>query len=180
MINDVSALRADEAMARVIAESDASLVLMFAKDATPRTSRRDVVYDDVVGVVCRFLQARVAEAVSQGIPERRIVLDPGLGWFVGADPQYSYEILRDLERVRALGFPVLVGPSRKSFLAHDGRHPPRSTAERLMPTAAAVAVAAWLGADMVRVHDVEAMTQVVDTIEAVKDPARVALVRGDR
>jgi dihydropteroate synthase len=100
-------------------------------------------------------------------------VDPGLGWFVGADPRYSYEILADLDRVRALGYPVVIGPSRKSFLAHDGVHPPRPTAERLMGTAAAVAIAAWKGVAMVRVHDVDAMAQVVATVEAIKRPSRV-------
>jgi dihydropteroate synthase len=173
MINDVSALRGDPEMAAVVAATNASVILMYAKDDTPRTTRRAVWYDDVVGTVCEFLLDRIAYARSQGIADARMLVDPGLGWFVGADPRYSYEIIAGLDRIRALGYPVVVGPSRKSFLAHDGVHAPRPVSERLMSTAAAVAIAAWNGAAMVRVHDVEAMTQVVATVEAIKHPSRV-------
>jgi dihydropteroate synthase len=174
MINDVSAFRQDPDMAGVIAAARGSVILMYAKDDTPRTTRRDVRYDDVVATVCEFLQQRVAVARSAGIPGDRITVDPGLGWFVGADPRYSYEIVAGLDRVRALGYPVALGPSRKSFLAHDGLHPPRPAAERLMATAAVVAVAAWKGAAFVRVHDVDAMVQVVATVEAIKRPSVAA------
>jgi dihydropteroate synthase len=173
MINDVSALRWDPAMADAVASSGSRVILMYAKDESPRTTRRDVRYDDVVESVCEFLGRRIAVARSAGIAGDRILVDPGLGWFVGSDPRYSYEILAGLDRIRSLGYPVVVGPSRKSFLAHDGVHPPRPTAERLMPTAAAVAIAAWNGAAMVRVHDVDAMAQVVATVEAIKRPSRV-------
>jgi dihydropteroate synthase len=173
MINDVSALRWDPEMAGVATASGAFVILMYAKDATPRTTRRDVAYDDVVATVCDFLRTRIAYARSAGIDGSRILVDPGLGWFVGADPRYSYEILSGLDRVRALGYPVVVGPSRKSFLAYNGLHPARAVAERLMPTAAAVAIASWNGAAIVRVHDVEDMAQVVAAVEAMKRPFRV-------
>jgi len=174
MVNDVSALRADPGMAGVVAAAGASVILMYAKDPTTRTTRRDVRYEDVVGTVCDFLRERIAAVRSAGIDDARILVDPGLGWFVGADPRYSYEILAGLDRVRALGYPVVVGPSRKSFLAHDGVHSPRPAAERLMGTAAAVAIASWQGAAIVRVHDVDAMAQVVATVEAIKRPSLVA------
>lgn len=172
MINDVSALRQDPAMADAVAATGARVILMYAKDDTPRTTRRDVRYDDVVDTVCEFLVRRIDAARSAGVADDRILVDPGLGWFVGADPRYSYEILAGLARIRSLGYPVVVGPSRKSFLAHDGIRPPKPAAERLMATAAAVAVAAWNGAAMVRIHDVEAMVQVVATVEAIKRPSR--------
>ncbi len=174
MINDVSALRRDPGMADVVAGAGGSVILMYAKDDTPRTTRRDVRYEDVVGTVCEFLQRRIAVARSAGIPDDRILVDPGLGWFVGADPRYSYEVLSALDRVLALGHPVVIGPSRKSFLAHDGVHPPGPPAERLMATAAAVAIAAWKGAAVVRVHDVDEMMHVVATVEAIKRPSLVA------
>jgi dihydropteroate synthase len=173
MINDVTALRGAPEMADVVAAAGVPVILMYAKDDTTRTTRRAVSYDDVVDTVCEFLLDRVVYARSRGIADARILVDPGLGWFVGADPRYSYEILAGLERVRALGFPVVVGPSRKSFLAYDGVHPPRPVSERLMSTAAAVAIAAWNGAEMVRVHDIEAMSQVVATVAAIKHPSRI-------
>lgn len=173
MINDVSALRWDPEMAGVVAASGARVILMYAKDESPRTTRRDVRYDDAVRWVCEFLQQRIEEARSAGIAGERILVDPGLGWFVGADPRYSYEILAGLDRIRSLGCPVVVGPSRKSFLAHDGVHRSTPAAGRLMATAGAVAIAAWNGAAIVRVHDVEAMAQVVATVDAIKRPSRV-------
>jgi dihydropteroate synthase len=173
MINDVSALRGAPEMADVVAAAGVPVILMYAKDDTTRTTRRTVSYDDVVDTVCEFLLDRVVYARTRGILDARILVDPGLGWFVGADPRYSYELLAGLDRVRALGFPVVVGPSRKSFLAYDGVHPPRPASERLMSTAAAVAIAAWNGAAMVRVHDVEAMAQVVATVAAIKHPSRI-------
>jgi len=174
LINDVGALRWDPAMAGVIARAGAGVVLMYSKDDTPRTTTRAVAYDDVVDTVVTFLRERIAYARAEGIAPDRIVVDPGMGWFLGADPSYSYAVLRGLDRIRALGYPVLVGPSRKSFLAHDGIHPPYPAADRLMPTAAAVATAAWLGAAVVRVHDVKEMVQVVGTVEAIKRPEVVA------
>ena len=174
MINDVSALRWDPEMAGVIARAGARVVLMYAKDETPRTTTRDVAYDDVIETILAFLRERIEVARAAGIAPDRIVVDPGLGWFVGADPRYSYEVLRGLDRLRALGHPVLIGPSRKSFLAHAGPRPPLPVAGRLMPTAAAVAVAAWMGVDIVRVHDVEEMRQVVATVDAIRRPERVA------
>ncbi len=173
MINDVSALRWDPEMAGVVAASGARVILMYAKDESPRTTRRDVRYDDAVRSVCEFLRQRIEAARSAGIAEDRMLVDPGLGWFVGADPRYSYEILAGLDRIRSLGYPVVVGPSRKSFLAHDGVHRPRPAAGRLMATAGAVAIAAWNGAAIVRVHDVEAMAQVVAVVDAIKRPSRV-------
>jgi dihydropteroate synthase len=174
MINDVSALRWDPEMAGVIARAGARVVLMYAKDETPRTTTRDVAYDDVIETILAFLRERIEVARAAGIAPDRIVVDPGLGWFVGADPRYSYEILRGLDRLRALGHPVLIGPSRKSFLAHADARPPLPVARRLMPTAAVVAVAAWMGVDIVRVHDVEEMRQVVATVDAIRRPASVA------
>jgi len=174
MINDIGALRWDPEMATVIARAGAAVVLMYTKDNTPRTTTRDVVYEDVVETVCEFLLDRIDCARAAGIAADRIVIDPGLGWFVGADPRYSYEIVCGLDRIGSLGYPLLIGPSRKSFLASDGIRPPRPPADRLMPTAAVVAVATWLGAAIVRVHDVEEMAQVVGTVEAIKRPIRAA------
>ena len=174
MINDVSALRWDPEMAGVIARAGARVVLMYAKDETPRTTTRDVAYDDVIETILAFLRERIEVARAAGIAPDRIVVDPGLGWFVGADPRYSYEVLRGLDRLRALGHPVLIGPSRKSFLAYTDLRPPLPVVRRLMPTAAVVAVAAWMGVDIVRVHDVEEMRQVVATVDAIRRPERVA------
>lgn len=148
MVNDVTALRGDPKMAEVVAKSGVAVVLMYSKDKTARTTRSKKRYKDVVATVAEFLKKRAKFAMSRGIAGSRIVLDPGMGAFVSSEPKYSYEILRGLGEIKRLGYPVLVGTSRKSFL-------PGPISERLGPTVISSLVAIENGADMIRVHDVE-------------------------
>src|SRR3989304_2876023 len=103
MINDVSALRWDPEMAGVIARAGARVVLMYAKDETPRTTTRDVAYDDVIETVLAFLRERIEVARAAGIAPDRIVVDPGLGWVRGAAPRYRYRILPGVGPPRGAG-----------------------------------------------------------------------------
>ena len=151
MINDVTAGRSDSKMFTVLAHSSAQYVLMYSKDATPRTSIHAQHYDDVVKTVMSFLRERKAAAVSAGIPTDRIILDPGLGHFVSSDPKYSFEILRRLREFDTLGSPLFLSPSRKSFLAGARNLP---TEERLPGTIAASVIAVLNGASYIRTHDV--------------------------
>lgn len=152
MVNDVTAGRADREMFSVVASSSAILVLMYAKDPTPRTTIEDRQYEDVVRTVSDFLRERKAQAVKAGIAEERIILDPGLGHFISSDANYSFEIIRRLREFQALGCPILLSPSRKSFLAGPENLPP---SERLPGTIAASAVAVLNGASYIRTHDVK-------------------------
>lgn len=164
MINDVTSGR-DPEMFPCIARSGAALVLMYAKDPSARTTIRDAHYDDVLQTVTDFLRAEKGIAVKAGVASERIILDPGLGHFVSSDPKYSFEILARLDEVIALGSPVLVSPSRKSFLA--GRELLKAS-ERLPGTIAASAIAVLHGARYIRTHDVEPVRRACEIAETVR------------
>ncbi len=164
MVNDVSGLRRDPALIGVVAESGAALVVMHSRGRS-RDMYREACYHDVGYEVARELQAAVAAAVGGGVDRSRILIDPGLGFAKRAGQ--SYAALAALGRLAALDRPILVGPSRKSFLA--GRAD-RGPGDRDWATAAAVTAAILEGAHVVRVHRVREMRQVAE----VADQCRAA------
>jgi len=147
MVNDVTAGRGDKKMFKVLAELKVPMVLMYAKDATPRTSVRAVEYKDVVRTVYDFLKDRIEVAIAAGVNFENVVVDPGMGMFVSAEPGYSFEIVKRLAELRGLGRPILVGASRKSFLGGE-------MSQRLCGSVACACAALMNGAKIVRVHDV--------------------------
>jgi dihydropteroate synthase len=147
-------------MAEVAARYHAGVVLMHMK-GTPKTMQDDPSYDDVVGEVKSFLEERARAAAQSGIEQ--IIVDPGIGF--GKTVQHNCELLRRLQEIAASGYPVLVGPSRKSFI---GKILDVPAGDRLEGTAAAVAVAVMNGANIVRVHDVKEMKQVAKVVDEVK------------
>ena len=167
IVNDVSALRADPRMAGVVAAGGAECCLMHMLGA-PRTMQVKPRYDDVVDEVKAFLEERLAYAINEGIAEERIVLDPGIGF--GKTVAHNLQLLARLHELVALGRPVLVGTSRKSFIgrilararvgadagahAEPGRHEPVAAGERLAGTIATNVLAYERGARIFRVHDV--------------------------
>ncbi len=158
MINDVSALRADPAMAEVVAASEAVLVLMHAKDAPlPHVSARPRQYRDLVNEVADFLLERAQAAVRAGIGAERIVLDPGWGRFLSLDPEPSWELLRAFASLAARlhPFPVMVAVSRKGFL-------PAPLEERDPLSQLAALHALEHGAALVRTHHVRMMRQFLE------------------
>ena len=166
IINDISALRFDASMAEVIAASGAGVILMHMQ-GTPQTMQHCPEYGDVVGTVCRFLEERARAACSAGIGRDQILLDPGFGF--GKTVEHNLTLLGRLDTVAALGHPVVVGLSRKAFLGQGLGKP---VEDRLLGTAAAVAVAVGHGADVVRVHDVGAIRDVVALVDAVTHRSR--------
>ncbi len=152
MINDITAGRGDPRMFGVVAQMRCPYVMMHAKDASPRTTVRKREYEDVIRDVAAFLQQRINVAVAAGIAHHNIIVDPGLGHFISADPSYSFEILDRLRELAHLG-PVLVSPSRKSFLAGPDNVPP---SQRLPATLKASVTAMKNGASYIRTHDVGA------------------------
>jgi dihydropteroate synthase len=149
MVNDVTALRGDPAMAELIARAGVDCCLMHML-GTPRTMQADPRYDDVVSEVKAFLEERAAVAVAAGIAEARILVDPGIGF--GKTAEHNLELLRRLDELAELGFPVLIGTSRKSFLGRlTGRQAPE---DRLAATIATCVLAYQRGASVFRVHDV--------------------------
>jgi dihydropteroate synthase len=149
LVNDVSAFRFDPGMAALVAESGAGCCLMHML-GEPRTMQRDPRYDDVVSEVKAFLEERLAFALSEGIEEERVWLDPGIGF--GKTVEHNLELLRRLDEIVAIGRPVVVGTSRKSFLGKlvGGR----GEGERLPGTIATNVLALERGASVFRVHDV--------------------------
>jgi dihydropteroate synthase len=149
LVNDVTALRADPEMAAVIAASGVECCLMHML-GDPRTMQEDPRYEDVVAEVKAFLGQRMAYALAAGIAEQRILLDPGIGF--GKTVEHNLELLRRLDELVALGRPVVIGTSRKSFLGKlTGRPNP---ADRVAGTIATCVLAFERGARIFRVHDV--------------------------
>ena len=149
LVNDVSALRGDREMAGVVADSGAECCLMHML-GEPRTMQRDPRYDDVVDDVKAFLAARLEFAVREGIGERRVLLDPGIGF--GKTVAHNLELLRRLDELSELGRPIVIGTSRKSFLGRIAGE--RGDRERLAGTLASNVLALERGASVFRVHDV--------------------------
>jgi len=163
VVNDVSAGTFDPAMLPTCAAAGVPVVLMHMQ-GTPATMQRDPRYGDVVAEVAGFLAGRAAAAERAGVAHAAIVVDPGIGF--GKTTEHNCLLLARLDLVAALGYPVLVGVSRKGFVgALLGGRPP---GERLLGTAAAVAMAVAGGARIVRVHDVGAMRDVVRVVEAIR------------
>lgn len=162
IINDVSALSADDRMAVTAAETGAGVVLMHMK-GSPRTMQNNPLYTDVVGEVCAYLQERIAAAVEHGISRDRLVADPGIGF--GKTTEHNLDLLRGLPQLAECGAPLLVGASRKRFIGElTGKENPH---DRLAGSLGTAAWAAMQGAHILRVHDVIQtcdVCRIVDTL----------------
>ena len=159
IINDVSGLHFDPDLADVAAGGGATLVIMHMK-GTPKSMQADPVYDDVIAEIAEYLAAAIRVAEAKGVGQ--IFIDPGIGF--GKSPSHNVEIIRRLGELGPLGHPVLVGPSRKSFI---GKILDLPVDERLEGTAAAVAASVMNGANVVRVHDVKQMLRVARVADAI-------------
>jgi dihydropteroate synthase len=167
IVNDISGLGYDPVLGGVVAETGAGLVLMHTRGRS-RDMYLEATYDDVVAEVSAELDQAMTRAIAAGVARDRIVLDPGIGFAKRADD--SYAALAGLPRLQALGRPLLVGPSRKSFLTNATG--PMAPADRDWATSSAVSAAVLLGAHIVRVHAVAPMTQAVRVADAIRRRAR--------
>ena len=184
IVNDVSGLRFDPALAQVVRDHQAALVLMHLR-GTPRTMQNLPPVKNLLPGIRRGLSASIRRALEAGIKKRQIVIDPGIGF--GKDAGQNFEILKGLPSLIPLGYPILVGPSRKSFLrwALSGQSAPLSKAKKfsqsrraedgvpedlLFGTAAAVTAAILNGAHIVRVHDVRQMVKVARIADQLLSP----------
>jgi len=167
IINDVSGLRSDPHLGKVAHRYGVPMVLMHMR-GTPRTMQHGPFARDVVRDVTRGLRQALARARSAGLAKKQVILDPGIGF--GKSFAQNFELLARLPELASLGCPLLVGPSRKTFigaaLAPPG-HPPLRPADRVWGTSATVVVAILGGAHIVRVHDVAQMAQVARVADAV-------------
>jgi dihydropteroate synthase len=165
VVNDVWAFRDAPEMAGLVAGAGASCCLMHMLGDDPRTMQEAPAYDDVVSDVKAFLEERLAFAVGEGVPEERVWLDPGIGF--GKTLEHNLELLRRLDEIVAIGRPVVIGTSRKSFL---GKLTGRAPADRVAGTLATLVLALERGASIFRVHDVpeavDALTVAAATLDA--------------
>jgi dihydropteroate synthase len=164
MVNDITALSGGPELARVCAAHGAALTVMHMQ-GTPRTMQADPRYDDLLGEVRAGLETAVGAAEAAGVAPDAICVDPGIGF--GKTVGHNLTLLKRLDAFRSLGKPILVGPSRKSFIGALLDHVP--PAERLEGTLAACVMAVAAGAHIVRVHDVAAVRRAVRVAEAIRD-----------
>jgi dihydropteroate synthase len=165
IVNDISGLTFDTEMVNVVARHGAALIIMHMK-GTPKTMQVDPEYDDVVDEVKTFLHQQARVAADHGISQ--IIIDPGIGF--GKKLEHNLELFSRLEELTEIGYPLMVGPSRKSFI---GTILNLSVDSRVEGTAAAVAASVLKGANLVRVHDVQAMKRVAQVVDAIKQGASV-------
>lgn len=164
MINDITAFRGDPEMFEVVGTYKPFVVIMHSKNDSARTSFEKGNYDDVVMDIKRFLLERVRLAIRYGVPKEKIILDPGLGFFLSSsnDPAPSFEVIRRLREFKELGFPIYISPSKKSFLGG-------ATLDRKIKTLACSSICVYNGADYLRVHDVFEHREVIDTVQAIQN-----------
>ncbi|MEO0101725.1 MAG: dihydropteroate synthase [candidate division WOR-3 bacterium] len=161
IINDISGLRFDKKMARLLAEKDAYCILMHIK-GRPKTMQKNPKYEDLMGEIYDYFRKRLAFAQREGIKEERIIIDPGIGF--GKRLEDNYEIIRRLKELKGLGRPILLGPSRKSFIGFTLNLP---VEERLEGSLSASVLAVINGAHILRVHDVKETKRAVRMAEAI-------------
>lgn len=174
IVNDVWGLRVDPDLAGVIKQHDAAVVLMHNHSSWSHTEVRDRLggryigepFLDMIPDIRRELLASVAIAHEAGISDEKIILDPGIGF--GMTVAENLELIDRIGEIRSLGYPILLGPSRKSFIGYTLDLPPD---QRIEGTAAAVAVGIARGADIIRVHDVEFMVRVARMTDAIIRPS---------
>ncbi len=163
MVNDISGMRLDADMPKVVAEYGVPVVLMHIK-GSPKDMQNKPVYSALIPEIIEYLEGSIGIAIESGVRDDLIIVDPGIGF--GKTFDHNLAILNNLEKFTALGKPLLVGPSRKAFIGKilGGATPD----ERIEGTAAAVAVSIMKGAQIIRVHDVKEMTRVARVADAIK------------
>ncbi len=163
IVNDISGLMFDPAMPRVVAEYGVPVIVMHTK-GTPKDMQIRPVYEALIPEIMDYLRCSIRLAADSGIPEDRVIIDPGIGF--GKTVDHNLEIIKNLKEFTLLGRPVAIGVSRKSFIGKLlGGEPPSA---RMEGTAAAVAISIFNGAHIVRVHDVREMAKVARIADAIK------------
>lgn len=161
IVNDISGLRSDPEMGKIISEYKAYVIIMHMK-GTPKNMQDDPKYDNLLEEIIEFFNRQIQFAVNSGIQKTRIILDPGIGF--GKRIADNFVLLNSLKMLADLGYPLLVGPSRKSFIGLTLKLPPN---QRVEGTSAAVTASILNGAKIVRVHDVKEMKRVVTIADLI-------------
>jgi dihydropteroate synthase len=162
MINDITALRGDPKMAGIVKKYESPIVIMYSKDNSPRTTIKKKKYKNAVKQIKRFFAGRIVYCGKNGI--KKIIIDPGMGAFISGDQKYSLEVLKHIGEFKKFGFPVMTGPSRKSFIGNTLVLPP---GERLEGSIACAVIAYLNGASVLRVHDVKETRRALDMAYAI-------------
>jgi len=161
MVNDISGLTFDEYMAVLVSERNVPIILMHIK-GTPRDMQKNPHYDDLLGEIKEYFDKQIAKANDAGVTDTNIILDPGIGF--GKRLEDNFEIIHELKQICAMGYPVLLGPSRKSFIGTTLNLP---VEDRLEGTLASITAGIMNGARIVRVHDVKETVRVVTITEKI-------------
>ena len=163
IVNDISGLRFDPEMPKVVSQYKVPVVIMHIK-GTPKNMQANPIYEALIPEIMDYLRESIKLAVESGIAEDKIIIDPGIGF--GKTFDHNLEIIKNLHEFKYLEKPILIGPSRKAFIGKILDDAPAP--ERLEGTAAAVAISILNGANIIRVHDVKEMKRVADVADAVK------------
>ena len=169
MINDITALQGDKLLANIVAEYNVPICLMHMK-GSPQNMQINPIYKDVVKEITSFLKKRTNYAISCNIKKENIIIDPGLGFGkrTGKGIEDNCEILKRLAELKKIGYPILVGASRKTFIGNIcGDENPLPVTERLEGSLAAACIAALNGADIIRVHDVKETRRCIDIVDCI-------------
>ena len=164
MVNDISGLRFDPEMPGVISKYKVPVVIMHIK-GTPKAMQQNPVYEALIPEIIDYLREGIRTALESGIPEDKIIIDPGIGF--GKTFNHNLEIINNLREFTLLEKPILIGPSRKAFIGKILGDVP--VTDRLEGTAAAVAISIMNGANIIRVHDVKEMVRVAKVTDAIKN-----------
>jgi dihydropteroate synthase len=163
IINDISGLGFDPEMGKIAVKYKTPVIIMHIK-GTPRNMQDNPRYKNVITEIIRYFKERINFALKSGISKNQIIIDPGIGF--GKNIKDNFEILKHLEKFIKLGYPLLIGPSRKSFI---GKVLDLPVNKRIWGTAAAVAVSVQKGAHIIRVHDINEMRQVIKIAELLRN-----------
>ncbi|HAP66639.1 MAG TPA: dihydropteroate synthase [Nitrospinae bacterium] len=167
IINDMSGFRFDSEMAKVVSEYKAPVVIMHTY-GKPKTMQDNPQYKSLLNEISNYLKDSINMGIKAGISPDRFIVDPGIGF--GKTVSHNLEILKGLSRLKELGSPILIGPSRKSFIGNILNLPPE---KRLEGTAAAIAIGIMNGANIIRVHDVKEMVRVAKISDAIRSSKRL-------
>lgn len=157
IINDVTALRGDKNMGKIIAKYKVPLIIMYSKDPTARTTQTEKKYKNVIETIKKFLKQQIRIAKKSGIKDSQIIIDPGMGNFISKIPKYSFEILNNLNKLKILKKPICIGASRKSFLG--GKMEERDIKGEMVS-----AIAYLNGASIIRTHDVKGTKKLLEIL----------------
>jgi len=169
-VNDVWGLRMDPDLVRVVAQTGCPIILMHNRSKPKNVTQEErlggryvgIEYDNLLADVQRELEESIELALANGISDEQIIIDPGIGF--GKTVRQNLQLLNDLDQFLDMGYPILVGPSRKSFIGYTLDLPPE---ERMEGTAATIAIAIDRGADIIRVHDVRQMVRVARMVDSI-------------